>query len=79
MDNQEFYVVGCYRTSYEANVVQTLLAANGVESQVINEEVSVLYPIANGGDFYVRVIANMVDKDKIEEVLKSGFDTADML
>lgn len=79
MDNQDFYVVGCYHTSYEANVVQTLLASNGIESQVINEDVNFLYPLMNSSSFCVKVIANIGDKDKIESLLASGFNSNDMV
>ncbi|MEG1635728.1 MAG: hypothetical protein RR277_08825 [Rikenellaceae bacterium] len=78
MDNQEFYVVGIYHTSYQANVVQTLLASNGVESEVINAEINVLYPFTSNDSFCVKVIANMSDKDKIEQILTSSFDKNDL-
>ncbi len=75
-NDSEFFLVGCYQSLHEAVVINTLLGAKGINTQIIDQGMSDIYPIFNS-NLMVRVIANSSDKEKIETILNSKVDLED--
>lgn len=71
----QFYFVATYDSSYEAQLVKSLLESHGIASEVINEESNIINPYGLRSMFPVRLIANLEDKEKITNILTSEFES----
>lgn len=72
--NQSFFVIDRFENSYQAEIIKSLLADYEIKAEVVNAETNILHPLMISGSFDVRLIANIEDKERIEEILTSHYN-----
>lgn len=73
MDDSKVVVLKRFGTSGEAVIYKSLLEANGIKSELLNDTMSGILPIQNE-TFEVQLIVNESDAEKAKEILAADFD-----
>lgn len=77
-DSQDLVVVRKFASTNEALIVKGLLDSNNIDTELVNENMSDLFPGSPMEEFQAKIVARAEDVDKINEILSAKFKESDL-